>query len=69
MIASKVGALPEVAGDTGLLLQQNNQSEYVEAILLLARDRQLRLDLANRGLERAKKFSWNRFTKDVVGQI
>jgi len=69
VIASKVGALPDVVDDAGFLLQQNSQAKYTEAILLLAQDRQVRLDLANKGLERSKKFSWNRFTKDVVGQI
>jgi len=69
VISSKVGALPEVVDEAGFLLQQNSQAEYIEAILLLAQDRQVRLDLANKGLERSKKFSWNRFTKDIVGQI
>jgi len=69
VVASEVGALPEIVGDGGILLKQNNQSEYVETILMLASNRQVRLDLANKGLERSMKFSWKRFTKEVVGLI
>lgn len=69
VVASGVGALPEIVADAGLVLSQNNLAEYVEAVVLLARDRQVRHDLIIKGLERSKKFSWNRFVKDVIGQI
>lgn len=69
VVASGVGALPEIVGDAGLVLSQNNLTEYVEAVVWVAKDRELRHNLILKGLGRSGKFSWNRFTKDVIGQI
>jgi glycosyltransferase involved in cell wall biosynthesis len=53
-------ALPEVAGDAALLFDPTDQPAVTESVRRLIRDAGLRADLAARGLERAKQFSWRR---------
>ncbi len=60
VITSNRSAMPEVCGDAGLLVNPENEDELAEALCLLARDEELRRDLAVRGLERARKFTWEK---------
>jgi glycosyltransferase involved in cell wall biosynthesis len=58
-IVSDRGSLPEVVGDAAVLIDPENQDSIVAAIRTLEDNQELRRDLSRRGLERAKKFSWN----------
>jgi glycosyltransferase involved in cell wall biosynthesis len=53
-------ALPEVAGDAALLFDPLDQPAVTEAVRRLLRDAELRTTLAERGLARAREFSWRR---------
>jgi glycosyltransferase involved in cell wall biosynthesis len=53
-------ALPEVAGDAALLFDPLDQAAVTEAVRRLLRDSELRTTLAERGLARAREFSWRR---------
>jgi glycosyltransferase involved in cell wall biosynthesis len=55
VITSNCSAMPEVAGDAALLVDPLNIGD---ALAHLAADDSLRADLALRGLERAKQFTW-----------
>jgi glycosyltransferase involved in cell wall biosynthesis len=60
VITSNCSALPEVAGDAALLVNPLSTAEITTALERLAADTDLRQQLASRGLERAKMFSWER---------
>ena len=58
VITSNCSALPEVAGDAALLVDPRNSADIAAALTRLATDADLREQLAARGRERAKIFSW-----------
>ena len=60
VITSNSSALPEVAGDAALFVDPRSTAEIAGALTQLAADASLRQQLASRGLERAKMFSWER---------
>ena len=53
-------ALPEVAGDAALLFDPEDHTAVTDALRRLLRDEELRRDLSERGLARAREFSWRR---------
>ncbi len=58
VLTSSRSALPEVAGDAALLANPEDTEALGEALARLASDEALRADLAQRGLERARAFTW-----------
>lgn len=58
VLTSNRSALPEVAGDAALLVDPQDTDAIARALTSLANDASLRVDLAQRGLERARQFSW-----------
>lgn len=58
VLTSNTTSLPEVAGDAALLVDPYDRDAIREAMLRLIQDDALVEDLAARGFERAKKFSW-----------
>ena len=56
VLTSNCSAMPEVAGDAALLVDPLNMGD---ALLRLATDESLRDDLAGRGLQRIKQFTWD----------
>lgn len=58
VITSNVSALPEVAGDSALLVNPYHWQEISTAMLRLLSDQAAYKKLAQKGLERAGKFSW-----------
>jgi glycosyltransferase involved in cell wall biosynthesis len=59
VIASNRGALPEVVGDAGILVEPEDVREWAAAIERLLNDRHLRRSLSAKGVERADHFSWD----------
>ena len=57
---SGTSSLPEVAGDAALYFDPSCQGSIVEALRRMLSDPDLRSELAQRGLERAARFSWDR---------
>ena len=58
VVTSNRSALPEVAGDTALLVNPFRTGEIASALLRLADDANLRAELAEAGRQRVKLFSW-----------
>ena len=58
VITSRRSALPEVAGDSALLVNPEDPEEIAAALARLASDEALCSELARRGRERALQFSW-----------
>jgi len=66
VIASDAGSLPEVIGDAGLLEAAHNINGFVEKMIKVIEDSKLRQDLINKGLIRAKQFSWGKCAKETL---
>ncbi|MBE9111573.1 glycosyltransferase family 4 protein [Nodosilinea sp. LEGE 07298] len=60
VITSNLSSLPEVAGDAAILIDPYNISEVAEAMVSVATDLQLWQTLHQKGLARAKLFSWEK---------
>lgn len=58
VIAADVTAVPEVVGDSGILLSPDDLPGWTEAMSKLCADEALRDELSLRGLERAAEFRW-----------
>lgn len=59
VITSTRSALPEVAGDAALLVDPSDVEGIGAAMLTLVSDEALRAEMARRGVERARHFTWN----------
>jgi glycosyltransferase involved in cell wall biosynthesis len=57
VLASTAGSLPEIAGDAAMLVDPYDTGAIRKAILALDADADLRLDLIERGVRQAAKFS------------
>ena len=58
VVTSRSSAMPEVAGDAALLVDPLDTEELSAALERLATEEPLRDDLARRGAERARQFTW-----------
>jgi len=58
-IVSNVASLPEVVGDTGLLVEPHDHVALRDAMRRMADAPDLRATLAARALERSRQFSWD----------
>lgn len=66
VITSAASSLPEVASEAALLIDPNNQNSLIVALRELALSDNLRQELANKGLERSKYFSWEKTAKEYI---
>ncbi len=66
VIASKTGAIPEIAGDAALFIDPYDPDNIAEAIEILLCREDLRKGLRNRGLERARGFGWDRCARETL---
>jgi glycosyltransferase involved in cell wall biosynthesis len=66
VICSNATSLPEVAGDAAILVSPTDEDELCQAMLNLLTDSALQQDLRQRGLERAKQFTWSKAADKVV---
>jgi glycosyltransferase involved in cell wall biosynthesis len=60
VVTSNVSSLPEVVGDAALLIDPTDPGAIATAIERILSDAALRADLVQRGLARARTFSWER---------
>jgi glycosyltransferase involved in cell wall biosynthesis len=60
VLTSNVSATAEVAGDAALLVDPLSEDDIREGMRRLLADAHLRAELAERGAERARAFSWRR---------
>ncbi len=66
VVTSSVTSLPEVVGDAGLLVNPYNIEEITFALDQLLTDEGLRLRLTEKGLLRAKQFSWEKTAEQTL---
>jgi len=69
VITSNTSSLPEVAGDAAILVDPHNVDEIAGAIYRLVTDDALRAELARRGLENVKRFSWEKCARETLAVL
>lgn len=60
VISSKITSIPEISGDAALLANPKKEKEVVAAIKKVLSDSSLSSTMIKRGLEEAKKYSWEK---------
>jgi len=65
VITSNMSSCPEVAGDSAILVDPNNNGQIASAIDQVCSDEILRKQLIKKGFERAKLFSWDQFAQEM----
>ena len=65
VITSNLSSCPEVTGNAALLVNPNNTDEIIDAINQVCGSEELRRALINKGFERAKLFSWDKFAREM----
>jgi glycosyltransferase involved in cell wall biosynthesis len=66
VIASNTSSIPEVVGDGGLLFNPNSVSELTDKLIFLLNYPAERERLIHKGLNQAKKFSWDKTISQTV---
>jgi glycosyltransferase involved in cell wall biosynthesis len=66
VIVSQGGALPEVVGGAGIIIEPTDVNGLAAAILRIAKDDQLRNRLSHEGMARAKAFSWKQTARQTL---
>lgn len=66
VITSNVSSMPEVVGDSGLLVDPNSPDAIADAVLRLYKDRIFYADLVDKGFTRVKPFTWQNTAEQVA---
>ena len=62
-------SLPEVGGDAVLYVSGNDENETMNKLSQIYSDKELALNMRQKGLERAKEFNWQKTVDVVVNTI
>jgi glycosyltransferase involved in cell wall biosynthesis len=66
VIVSNTSSLPEIVGDAGILVNPEDSSEIAEAIRSVLDDDSKRENMRTKGIERAKRFSWEKCAGETL---
>lgn len=66
VISSYVTSIPEVIGDSGVLINPLIEDEILEAMLLIERNKNYRKELMQKALKQAARFSWDNSAKEML---
>ena len=66
MVCSNTSSLPEVVGDTGVLVPPEDVEALADAIGQLLSDPDRRADLGRRAIERAQRFTWEQSARRIL---
>ncbi len=69
VVVSNVSSLPEVAGDASRLVDPNSVDSIAEGLLEVLTDQKLRDRMIAKGLEQAKKFTWENTARKTLEVI
>jgi len=69
VIVSNRASLPEVCGDAALYCDPFNPEDIAQKIKLIIEDENLRETLRQKGLERAKQFTWEKCARETIAVI
>ena len=63
IVTTSVGGIPEVVGDSALLVPPNDPSALADALIKVLTDGKLADNLSKKGLERVRQFNWDILVK------
>ena len=66
VVASNTTAIPELAGDSAILVPPTDEEAILDATLRILRDNALASDLSARGRRRAMQFNWEASAKRLM---
>jgi glycosyltransferase involved in cell wall biosynthesis len=66
---SNRGALPEVIGDAGLIIDPADPEAMADAIVRLVSDESLRTAFISRGLARSREFTWENTANTTINLL
>ncbi|MCR4405362.1 MAG: glycosyltransferase family 4 protein [Anaerolineae bacterium] len=66
VVTSNTSSLPEVVGDAGLMVEPMDVDGLARAMARLLEDGDLRREMAQRGLARAREFTWERAARQLL---
>ena len=69
VITSNLASLPEITGDTAILIDPYDTAAITSAMIEIGRDEVMRSQLGQLGIQQARKFSWSKTgtaTKEVL---
>ena len=69
VITSNNSSLPEVVGDAGIMIDWDSDEQHIKAYEKYYFDEKYRNEMAQKGLERAKQFSWERCVNRMVQEF
>ncbi|MDR2345967.1 MAG: glycosyltransferase family 4 protein, partial [Planctomycetaceae bacterium] len=69
VVTSNTSSLPEVVGDAGIMLEPNDIENLADTFAQILCNENLRNKIIIKGLEQAKKFSWDRCVELIIKKI
>lgn len=66
VVLANHSSFPEVAGDAGIYFELNNPKDLCNKIQKLVENESLRLEFSLKGIEQAKKFSWEKAADECL---
>jgi glycosyltransferase involved in cell wall biosynthesis len=66
VVTANTASLPEVTGDSAILINPDNPLEIAEAIYQVISDTSLRQQLIDKGKQQAEKFSWQKTAQATI---
>jgi glycosyltransferase involved in cell wall biosynthesis len=69
VVVSRTGALPELAGDAGLLVDPDDPTDMAEAIRRMWTDDMFRAEMAQRASLRAEVFGWDKCARQTLALL
>jgi len=69
VVVSDISSLPEVVGDAGVLVDPNSTGSIADGLLELITNKQLQKELSEKGLLRAKQFTWAETSRKTLAII
>ncbi len=66
VVTSNVTSLPEIVGDTGILVSPTDIDSLVSALVRVSTDSELHNSMCQKSLERAKFFSWEKAAQETL---
>ena len=66
VITSNSSSLPEVVGDAAILVNPLSVDELAQAMLKVLKDNELRSKMVEKGLQRAKMFTWEKTADEIL---
>lgn len=67
VITSNTSSLPEVIGDAGIGVDPIDEDALCQSMFDVYRDADLRAEMARKSIARAREFSWEKCTREIIG--